>query len=512
MISLSFLKKNSSRRIWTSWLFICLTVCSIHLVTLEINPLISQDEVQILDYGRVLLNQSSDWALTWYVQGDHPILPFNYPGAVMQEAAYLVTAPSVLGPRYFALIGAVLAATCALGWLMARNTPPIMSLVLAFVFLVDPIFSEIYRGGRIDGWAIAACLGACWLLRVSLIHAEVGRTIKVQVLAAGALLAIAFFLWPSAAVLAPLVILELFYLARVLNRLQLNTSKSSWIKSVFYFSSGGLIALMFMLLPIAWNMEVYLSSAIASFELQKFIAIIQHPIVDLFLVYDPFLFITVLVAFAIRREVGVLVAFIFALLLVYQTAIYLPRVLYLIPYFIVMIGYSWSKPLEGGYHRYSKIFLQVILVLLVSWNSAQVLVIRPKIAEAQRPANEPQQFMPALEEAIGYGAYRVLLKEWQAYYAGRALGWKMYLSSNPIADEEYIQFLSTMDYIILREKPKTRATSGKLDVAGFELQTTIRFESPVKSETGWWGMKLTVPQKVYPTIKVYQKKSQKLGK
>jgi hypothetical protein len=485
-------------------------VCSIHLITLEIDPLTYQDEVQIVDYGRVMLApSSSDWALTWDVQEASPILPFSYPGAVMQEIAFRATAPSGLGPRYLTMIAAVIAATCALGWLMARNTPPIISLILAFVFLVDPIFSEIYRGGRIDGWAIAACLGSCWLLRVAMIRGGQGNSIKVQTFTAGALLVLSFFLWPSAAILVPLVLLECYRLARLLNQLQTKASENSWIETAFYFAVGGLIALMVLFIPIAWNMKVFLSSAKAIFELQRFGAVIQHSIIDLFLVYDPVLFVTTLVAFAVRREAGMLIAFAFALLLVYQTAIYLPRVLYFAPYFMAMIAYSCSNPLDGGGYRYAKLSLKVLLVLLVSWNVSQVLVINPAIAEAQRPANTPQQFLPALKEVIGPGPYRVLLTEFPEYYAGRALGWHMYLSNSPVPGKEYTEFLSTMDYIILREKPKTSATSGKLEAAGFKLKSTIHFASPKRSVTGWWSFKLSVPQSVYPAINIYQKEQQR---
>ena len=423
MISMSFLSNYSIKSIWYSWFLLCIVVCLIHSITIEIDPLTYQDEVQIVDYGRVMLNSSSDWALTWYVQGDHPVLPFSYLGPLMQEVAFRATAPSGLGPRYLAILGAMLAATSALGWLMARNTPPIIALVLAFVFLVDPIFSEIYRGGRVDGWAIAAGLGCCWFLRLALTRGKAGHSIKVQTIVAGSLLVVSQFLWPSAAMLVPLALLECYYLVRELKQSQSGTKENSWKKATFYFGIGGFITLIVLLIPIALNMSIFLSSAKAAFELQKFGAVIQHSIIDLFLVYDPFLFITTLVAFVIRREVGMLIAFIVALLLVYQTSIYLPRILYFVPYFLAVISYAYVKFKNGGYYRYMNLFLQVLLFLLVGWNTSQVLLINPAIAEAQRPANEPQQFLPALKEAIGPGSYRVLLKEWQAYYAGRALGW-----------------------------------------------------------------------------------------
>ena len=483
-----------------------MTVCCIHLITLEIDPLTYQDEVQIVDYGRVILNPSSDWALTWYVQGDHPVIPFSYLGKLMQEVAFRITAPSGLGPRYLAMIGAVLAATCALGWLIVRNTPPIIALVLAFVFLVDPIFSDIYRGGRIDGWAIAACLGSCWLLRVAHTRAVAGRPLIAQAFAAGALLSVSLFLWSSAAMLVPLVLLEFYYLARSISQSQTSACESSWIKAAFYFVIGGGIALVILFIPIVLNLNVYLSSARSIFELQKFSAVIQHSIIDLFMVYDPFLFFAAVVAFAIRREAGMLIAFFFALMLAYQTAIYLARVLYFVPYLLAIIGFTCSNLLNGSYHRYVNFSLQSLLVLLVGWNVSQVLVIRTAIAEAQRPANEPQQLLSALKEAIGPGSYRVLLLEWQAYYAARALGWNMYISSNRLSGEEYIKFMSTMDYVILRDKPMTRATSARLEPAGFELKSSISFASPKKSEIGWWRFKLNVPQRTYPTINIYHKK------
>lgn len=82
----------------------------------------------------------------------------------------------------------------------------------------------------------------------------------------------------------------------------------------------------------------------------------------------------------------------------------------------------------------------------------------------------------------------------------------MYLSGNAIPNDEYVRFLSTMDYVLLPHPPRDGATSGKLGAAGFELKTIIDFERSKASETGWWFIKLDVPPTQFKSIRVYHKK------
>jgi hypothetical protein len=156
MTTSDFPGRIGAKRTWWIWLAICLSVAVVHLLTLEFDPIILQDEVQILDSGRTVWEPSSDWALSWNVQKSFPVLTWSFIGSGLQDLAYRLSVPSLLGPRLMSMLAGIAAATCLLGWLLARCTPRTAAVVISLIFLLDPIFSNIYRRGRIDGWAIAA--------------------------------------------------------------------------------------------------------------------------------------------------------------------------------------------------------------------------------------------------------------------------------------------------------------------------------------------------------------------
>ena len=152
--------------------------------------------------------------------------------------------------------------------------------------------------------------------------------------------------------------------------------------------------------------------------------------------------------------------------------------------------------------RYADFGRHVALALLL-FNTYQVLLKRPAIAVSQHPANDPQQLLAAMEDVIGTGPYRVLLEEWQFYYAGRDLGWHMFLHSNPVDEQQYIEFLSSMDYVIMRAEQGWYGVHDKLEPAGFEFSSALSFAAPASSRM--LGLDVNVPQVFYPTIHIYEK-------
>lgn len=495
----------SRRNIWFGWLLLSAAVFLIQLNTLEIDPLINQNDVQIVDYGRTALNPSSDWSLTWGVRADAPLLAFSYLTPVMQELAYRITQPSDLGPRWLALLGAVFAATCALGWLMARNTPPLVALALASMFLVDPVFSYLYRGGRVDGWLFASAMGSCWLVRRATVRGRRGDPIGLPMFGAGVLFALTPFLWPSAPLLAPLVLAECFYFARSLKAHSDLGIGHGWGRSALHFSLGGLVALAGLLVPILWHLATYVESTKVILEVEHLHAANQLSIVDMFLVYDPLFFILMLTAIVVRRESWLLLGFGLALLLIYQTQVYLPRIIYFLPYFMAFIGFACSGVKTGRSGRAKQLTLNTLLILSLGWNVAQVLVIKPIVAASLMPANSPEPLTSGLSDAVGAGPWRVMLEAWPAYYAGRSLGWKMYLAGDLLSDEEYSHFISTMDFVLTREHSWFGLSDRRLKAAGFELKTVLRFSKPDAPAAGWWADLLSLPPTGYKPIKIYKK-------
>ncbi|MBT8063195.1 MAG: hypothetical protein KJO85_10970, partial [Gammaproteobacteria bacterium] len=175
------------------------------------------------------------------------------------------------------------------------------------------------------------------------------------------------------------------------------------------------------------------------------------------------------------------------------------------PYGLAVIAFAWQGPLQGRFGPYANVTRFATLALLLVFNGYLVLLQRPAIAKAQYPANDPHQLLTTMQAAVGPGDHRVLLEEWQLYYAGRALGWNMFLHSNPVGEQRYTEFLSTMDYVIMREEFGWYNVYNKLEPAGFVFKTSVSFAPPASTVTDVLGIELAVPQVRYPTVHIYEK-------
>ena len=155
-------------------------------------------------WGGYSLNPSTDWSLSWLVHEAKPLLSLNYLGAAFQEFAYQLLAPSNLGSRLSSLLGALLTASLVLGWLTSRGTPRWPAFAVSLMFLLDPIFNVSYMQGRVDSWAIAICIAACWLLCHACHRFDNQRGVHWPVFMAGVLVSVSVFVWPTALALIPL--------------------------------------------------------------------------------------------------------------------------------------------------------------------------------------------------------------------------------------------------------------------------------------------------------------------
>jgi len=436
-----------------------------------------QDEVQIIDFGRVVLEQETDWALTWDIVHAVPILPTSYLGPLLHEVAFWITRPSNLGPRIFSLLSAVLAASLLLGWLLARHTPNWMALGLATAFLTDPIFSETYRSARVDGLAISCVFAACWLLNAGKFESNFFTRGDRAIFLAGVLFITSVFVWPTALMLAPLIIVEF----TALQRIHKHDSKIGQIKQIGVLSTilgAGIVAGAIVFgLPIFARWEEYLLGLESAIAVQTFAASINNSLLDLFAAHDPIIALVGLVALSIRRSAAILIAFSISLLMAYQTMIYAPRILYLLPYIILMfaeaVRISWQK--NDG--KVSKFLLRRCLAALLLWNIGVVLVIRPIDRFQIEPINMSTESYSTLKSAIGEGDYRVLMGDWSIYFAARELGWQVFAPWTGISQPEYLSFLMSLDYVIIRENPLFKLTRDLMPEAGFKHITRIEIPS-----------------------------------
>jgi hypothetical protein len=500
--------ESNSQRFWGIWVSCILVLSFIHMLTLSVDPLVKQDEVQIVDFGRTSLDLDTQWGLSWIISEDLQMFPVAWLGTFLQEKSYKLTSPSHLGARITSLISAIVAATMLLGWLRSRNTPLIVSLLLAIAFFADPIFSGNFRLGRVDGWAFAACLSACWIIRLASARIQSSEPVTRHLVAAGFMTGLAPFFWLNAPLLFPLVLLEFWYLIQTVLK-EGQPGQAHKVLGMFgVFCMGAFLAVVIGLIPAMGHWDTYWSSLVTTVEVQSEAGIHSKSFIDLFAVNDPLILVAATIAILIHREWGLIIAFVLSVLVISQTMVYLPRVMYLLPYVMAMIAGVAGTVLADDYrHRFGRPVVNYLIAFLLVWNLGATFLIKPAIAITQSPANNADEILTELRRTIGPGPKRVLVGEWSAYFAGRELGWQQFRYAAVPERGKYLTFLKSMDFIILTQSPLTNFTRSLVDEAGFELQETIVFDIAERKVISLGPLKFNIPRVGYDPMNIYRKKS-----
>jgi hypothetical protein len=463
-------KKNY---IWTIWTLVISIIFFIHLITLTISPTIWQDEVQIIDYGRVFLNPNTDWSVSWLTQSDSPSYSLSYLGCLLQETVYRLT-HSPFGPRLASLVGAILAATISLGWLLSRKTPKLIAFLTSLVFFIDPVFVSSYRGARVDSWAMAFCLASCWLLRNS--HKTIEnnhRKSGLIIIVSGSLAGISLFIWPSSIILIPLVFLEVFDLTKCQKKEAID--RFNLIKLTIYFLLGISLACVFLSIPILDNIEFILSNL---FKITKSDSALTNQgntfnlyLLKVALLLNPFVLpITLIGVFFVRSSLlKVVVLFVFAFAL--ATRPYSQRLIYLLPYFMVVVSNLSISNSTYDLNQSLRRYIKPILILLLAWSIVISMGYRSMIALSQVQGREPHLIEQMARDSIGPGSYKVVAP-YTFYYAGRSLGWKIRYPAPYLSTLMDTKLLSEVDFFIV-DRDSENKLHGDLNSAGFKKQKTV---------------------------------------
>lgn len=429
----------SRRMLRRTWAAALAAAALVHVLTLDISPIYWQDEVQQVDFGRLTLEPESEWSTKWSPQTGRPVRAWSYAGPLAHELLYRAAGETPRAVRLAALFGAMLAATTMLGWLLARGTSPWPAGALSLAFFLDPLFVKSYKGGRVDGWAIAAALASCWMLRRA--RAAPAQARRYAALA-GALAAAAAMTWQSAVFLYPLILLELVHLLREGPGTKHGRRRALTLSAAFLAGSVAVaVALAIPLLPHASRLvedtRIFLSSSAATgapvtARLRK---LLRFGAVAGTLNLSIVVLITAFLAALIRREAGLLLATLAGYALIASTLIYSARVLYLIPYlFALTAGLFLVPPRRASpvWPRWASVGLLSVLLL---WTVGLSLVARPAVALKERRERDPEGLFRFAAEKIGAGPHEVYLgRTFEFYYPGRPLGWKIYAPNwEPVA-------------------------------------------------------------------------------
>ncbi|WP_108210825.1 hypothetical protein [Pontibacter mucosus] len=500
----------SAKRLWGIWVVAMLISFLVQLLTIDVLPHIQQDEAQITDYGRLALHPESDWSVTWRVADGKPLLLWSYIGPLIAETSFHLFGPSGLGPRIASLIGGLLAASMALGWMLARKIPVYAAFGLSLALLLDPLFLLSQRMARVDSWVIALCLATCWVLHSEL-KKERNTLFRWQIMVAGGLTAMAALVWPSAVFLYPLIMLEL---------VQLPESEKSgprkWrnilINGVL-FASGALIATGILVLPVLQSIVIIYNDMTTMFSQnidstktlqERFFGVFQYQSWVKMLrafakTFSPILPILALLgAIAYRKHGAVVVVCLTAIGIIFSTLIYEFRVLYLVPYFLVLSSglflRSSDKPSSLLFKRASK----GALILLILWSVGTSLFLRTILGTEGKTVRDREKIYEAANTGIGPGNYNVYLGfTYEFYFAGRTLGWNLYTpyiqysfdnqgnwirEVNHVPDSKVIDLLNLMDYAIFPRGSVDEKLAYQLAEAGLRYKSTLYLgnEQPVR--------------------------------
>lgn len=441
----------------------CVVVILGHATTLEYSPLPWYDEAIIIEYGRTMLDRASQTGYMSLLAPDTPLKFISYLGAIIQELAYRV-AGSMRGPRSMSLLGLLMAALLWARLLKEMRFPPLIAYGVAMLCLFDPVITQSVRGVRVDIWAINLAMLSV-LLIVNMQNRD-NRHVVFASFVIGFLACLQLFVWPTAILLWPLMLVALLYLFYE------RQWQSQYIARVLFAGLlGGLSAAGLILLPLYRELPDLIACMLhfSARDLSQDPANNASRLIGCFL-KSPLtgtMGLFGLLVFRKFRPYGL--AFLSLMLFAIATNFYVHRFVFLMPYLILGCAYFlWSCSQHGVFlKRLSRMALLAALISGFGYS-----VIARNLAEFMvRDARSHRSLVALLREQIGPAGTRVYVDTFQTYYAGRELGWKQYHMTMFYPPEHRGDLLSSLDWYL--SDSLTEEASKILQENGFVFQKII---------------------------------------
>ncbi|MDN3688887.1 hypothetical protein [Cyclobacterium jeungdonense] len=448
------------------WLLTVGFIFLVFLITIDKGAYLHSDEFVIIDLGKSILNSESNSSIAWLIELQQPAFLVSYLGVVFQEVVYENIGQ--FGPRIFSLLGAIAAATSLVGFLIAKGIFKRFVFPLGLIFIFDPLIVQAFTIGRIDGWAMFFCLSSCWVLRETQYFYSRKLIFNFRLLLAGVLASLAILTWPSAIFLYPLIILELFRLARKSWENGGDFNESFSFLLVFIF--GGIMSIILFLIPISGQIFSQLDLVKETIDANSHagssnvidIHSIKGNLTELLriLKFSPFVVFFVLISGFKLKQAKIFLAIIVVIAVMAFTLVYINRVQYLIPYFIVAISSMFYKGCDYSFPRILRIGG---ISILLFWSVGLSLGVRTYLAFEGQYERERALLNHAALSMVGPGEKKVYIP-YEFYYSGRSLKWSMYRAyiaqNSTLKLENWKKVLSLVDYVIMHEYSK-----------GFEMET-----------------------------------------
>ena len=456
------------------WVGLVLATIAMHATTHGWSPVYWRDEVQILDFGRSLVFEpATTWSINWLPDG-RPAATYGYLGPALQEGVYRMAGFEAWAPRLTSVLGGAAAATALLLWLWARGVGAYASLLGGALLLVDPVLVQSSRGGRVDGWAIAAALGSAWMFRRA--SAGHGRTFAIAGVS-GALAAAAPFIWPTGVATLVAVGLEWVQARRVRGFAALVAAFTAGA-----LVAGGVLAGVYVLLqgnPMA-QADVALGAQFVMGEWRGPAEMI--PIVLDALMRSPGIWLIGAVAVMTPSARPLAAAAGVALLILAPTRLYGYRFLYALPLAAAAgaaLFPSRTELVERGRGRLAAV-VGPFLIASIAMGAAISLGARQAVAWSERVEREPAVVYEAARR-IGAGEMSVFVGEVEFYLPGRQLGWRMFRPYGASGDDRPADLLARMDVAITGQDEQD-----VMAAAGLMLADTIDPATPSARYGPYW--------------------------
>ncbi len=431
-----------------------LLVLAIHALTLSISPPVWQDEVQIIDFGRTAIDPGTDWSISWNTVTDSAVIHPLYLGGLIQNVAFSLSNYNILFPRLLSALGAIVASTSCLLFLLSLGHDRLRSGVLSSIFLLDPIFVAGYRGDRVDCWVIAAAFLSCFVLQKSSDRSGPSKESLLcapLLLLAGAISAIGFSIWFSFVLLTPLVIWQIANLVSDGEPKRLLSRSPHLLKACLFWLLGFAICFFLIQAPILVGQpSAYRDLFAAASRVATGQTLI--PAFGAFLASfsrNPLLLLLAVIAVYLRPRLDFLFFSAIALVGILKSSVYDHRVVYFLPYLIVHCSLSMNEWFVSDSTRSAPSWIRLgfssVLWLALVASITISLVLRPFNAFATQGFRQLSSLDDVAMDAVGKRPAIVYLEPWELYVPGRKLGWKMY---KPYFGHFSPSQLNRFDYII----------------------------------------------------------------
>ena len=399
-------------------ILVLLVTLAAHCFTLTRSPVVWQDEVQIVDYGRCLANPETSWGLSIDAEGRPGIGTSLY--EVIQYQWLRATGVTPFAVRFLSSLCAVGAVLLFYGLLRSQDITPTHATIISLALWFDPLLLRTFRTGRADSFALLVCFAACWAWHGALKHNSVPKSIGAGVGAALAMLS-----WPTAAVTLVLGIYFYFEAAWGRRRLFLRCLAFAFFGFVLAFLCY--LAFICSFLPFDELIDRIVSvrraeSACASEErvdLGKPVLVTIPKVVFESYARSPWVLVWMVaacvLAFRGRRNLGLLLAIVGAMGIASSAGtFYFWRLLYVMPLFYLFIGRAFSSLRVS----WALVLLLVVPSMIIN------LGLRSAITFAEWNQRDYGKFARELTELIPPG--EVVVGYWVHYYAGLDQEWQMY--------------------------------------------------------------------------------------